>query len=107
MKTGFAYLVFAFAVLSAGLVFAQGNDPESYRQTLLSRALSAGESGFCQQKASGAKLADCQVSLNFLKDIIRGQNPSGGDGRDVCPRGASIEYAGGPQNQDKISTRCT
>lgn len=106
MKTVFACLAFAFALLSAGLVFAQQDNPESYRQALLApdRALAGGEANFCQQKGGGqGGYADCQVTLNFLKDIIRGQGPSDR----VCPRGASIQYAGNPTNQDKITKRCT
>ena len=110
MKTGFAFIVFALAVLSAGLVFAQANDPESYRQALLApgRALQGGTAGFCQQKTNSQdSYNNCQVTLNFLLDINRSQVPQNSAGKDVCPRGATIDYAGNPANQAKITARCT
>jgi hypothetical protein len=90
----------------AGVVSAQSTDPNTYRQTLLSsdRTLSSGEADFCQQKASGPDgYADCQVTLNFLKDIITNQTPS----PTACPLGANIVYAGNPTYQNMITKRCT
>jgi hypothetical protein len=106
MKTWVAFIVFVAAVLSAGSVFAQQDTPQSYRQALLApdRALAPAEANFCQQKTSDQNgYADCQVTLNFLKDIILNQSPSDS----VCPLGANIQYAGNPTNQNMITKRCT
>jgi hypothetical protein len=103
MKTGTVLFAFAAVLFCAGTAFAQ--DPESYRTALLNRPLPDAHSNFCRQK--GGSQADCQVTLNFLKDIKSGSVPTDSRGKDVCPRGASIDYAGSPDNAAKIENRCT
>lgn len=80
-------------------------DPEAYRSSLLSQPLQDGHANFCRQK--GGSQADCQVTLNFLKDINAGKVPRGPSGKEICPRGASIDYSGNEANKAKIEARCT
>ncbi len=106
-------LIFAAvaAILCAAAPTAQAydpdaiRDPEAYRSSLLSQPLQDGHANFCRQK--GGSQADCQVTLNFLKDINAGKVPRGPSGKEICPRGASIDYSGNEANKAKIEARCT
>ncbi|MBI5240297.1 MAG: hypothetical protein HY926_07470 [Elusimicrobia bacterium] len=102
MKIGTVLFAFAAMLFCAGTAFAE--DPESYRTTLLSRPLSEGHAAFCNGKDN---LQDCQVTLNFLKDIKAGQVPKDSAGKDTCPRGAHTRYAGNDKNEKEIANRCT
>jgi hypothetical protein len=102
MKTRTVFFAFSAVLFCAGAAFA-GEDPESYRMTLLRRDLGKHES-LCKSQPS---YENCKVTLNFLKDINAGQVPKKSDGKDLCPLGADTRYSFGAPNQAKIEARCT
>ena len=91
----------AMALFCAGTASAE--DPGSYRSNLLRRT-NSDYAKFCQAKAS---YDDCMVTQFFLDDIFAQSIAKDAAGKDICPSGAHINYAGGDDNAKEISIRCT